>query len=79
MLENLTASDNEFVRALALFMPFILVAVVRPRHLQMSVISLGARVEAYVEKGKRRIRGQQAPFHWAASRLGFLGLSWANL
>ena len=71
LLENLTERGNVFVRAICLFAVMILLAVVRPRHLQRSVITVyGTLITAKVSKGKRRIRGQQAPFRWAAANRG---------
>ena len=71
VLENLCKIKNPFVRAISLFASLLIRAVLRPRHLQRSIITFNnTSVIGWVHKGKRRVRGQQVPMQWATSRVG---------
>ena len=65
-------ASNDFVRFIGAAWMLLLVATLRPRHIQRSSITVkDDRIEGRVKKGKTR---GGSPFWWAAPRFAFQGL-----
>ena len=69
------SNDNIFVAALASFAILIVASVLRPKHLQRSVIEIKDNIiHGICYKGKAMVNGVQKPFAGAAVSLGFTGI-----
>ena len=75
LLENAMSYSNIFIASLAAFATMIVTSVLRPRHLQRSVIEIVDNVvQGICYRGKARFQGVQRPFKWAAASYGFSGV-----
>ena len=71
VFERMLKDKSVFVVAIALYWVFLVITVLRPKHLQMSrIVFLAGRIQGEVEKGKSRVQGKRRPFSWAAPRQG---------
>ena len=67
-------SNNIFAASLAFFSVLIITSVLRPKHVQRSRIFIdNDAICGYCIKGKARVRGNQKPFFWGATRFGLSG------
>ena len=79
LLESMLKDMNEFRKTLAFFWVMMVVSVVRPKHLQSSVVHVcGFRFEGHCTMSKGRIDGRRRPFWWAASTIGLSGANLAD-
>ena len=74
VISNAMKSHNIFVSSLAIFWNLLVTAVIRPAHLQRTRISFGEDfIIGHAYRGKKKVRGHNAPFNWASPRYDALG------
>ena len=73
-LDRLLDTAGVFRLALAVFWNMLSSNVLRPKHLQPSILTLlQHRLEGWAELGKAKVDGHRRPFYWSAPRLTFGG------